>query len=112
MGGHFDSLPDVTAAEELMRRFNLDSEAKAKLRDVVEKRVDDLDEVLEHVERILEMSSSASGANAKKAPSETMLKIARTLPEGGRCEQLEKKLMSGYAGASGRGGARSRSRGR
>merc|ERR1712139_202558 len=45
LDGELEMIPDLTEAEELMRRFRLDSEAKAKLREVVEKRTSDLDEV-------------------------------------------------------------------
>merc|ERR1712139_516790 len=81
LSGQLEMIPDLTEAEELMRRFRLDGEAKDKLREIVEKRVNDLEEVLQHVERILEMSkSSASG---------TLCKISRTLLEGGQAANLE-----------------------
>merc|ERR1712146_214910 len=43
LDGELHAIPDLSEAEELMRRFRLDVEAKAKLRDIVEKRVSDLD---------------------------------------------------------------------
>lgn len=100
LDGRLEALPDLTQALELADAFRLDSDAKSKLREIVEKRPDDLEEVLPHVERILQMS---------KTPSQTLLKIARTLIEGGQASNLERKLASSYEQS---GGDRSRSRSR
>mmetsp|Transcript_46948 Transcript_46948/g.86040 ORF Transcript_46948/g.86040 Transcript_46948/m.86040 type:complete len:347 (-) Transcript_46948:13-1053(-) len=100
LDGRLECLPDLTEALKLADRFRLDSDAKSKLREICEKRADDLEEVLPHVERLLQMS---------KTPSGTLLKVARTLIEGGQASNLERKLAASYEQT---GGDRSRSRSR
>merc|ERR1719220_1474320 len=65
--GEGDELPDLKRAEELMTKFRLDEDARSKLREIVEKRATDKDEVLASIEKHL--------GNAPN-PSSMLCKIA------------------------------------
>lgn len=71
--GQVDSLPDLTEAESIMRKYRLDEDAKSKLREIVEKRAHDKDVVLAQIRGHLE------GA---QFPSAMLCRIARTLIDG------------------------------
>jgi len=71
--GEVEELPDLAEAEEIMEKYRLDEDAKSKLREIVEKRAKDKDEVLAQVIRHLETSTN---------PSPMLCKIARTLIDG------------------------------
>lgn len=78
--GELRDIPDLTTAKALATRFKLDKDAKSKLREIGEKRAEDMDEVMAHLERMLLMSH---------APSATLCKIAKTLMDGGRKRKTE-----------------------
>merc|ERR1711920_508705 len=71
--GEVAELPDLTEAEEIMEKYKLDEDAKSKLREIVEKRANEKDQVLAQVKRHLESSTN---------PSPMLCKIARTLIDG------------------------------
>lgn len=71
--GEVDELPDLSEAEKIMEKYKLDEDARSKLREIVEKRANDVDEVLAVVKRHLDTSSFASSM---------LCKIARTLIDG------------------------------
>merc|ERR1719330_2110591 len=71
--GEVDELPDLKEAEVLMTKFKLDEDARSKLREIVEKRAGDKEEVLASVEKHL--------GNAPN-PSSMLCKIARPLIDG------------------------------
>merc|ERR1719210_167278 len=71
--GEVDELPDLKDAEQLMTKFKLDEDARSKLREIVEKRANDKEEVLASIEKHLETSTNASSM---------LCKIARPLIDG------------------------------
>lgn len=101
--GEVDELPDLGAAEVLMDKFKLDEDAKSKLREIVEKRAADKDEILVQIEKHLDSSSN---------PSSVLCKIARPLIDGEKLPEPHEKRGGGAGGAPGRGGDRDRERSR
>lgn len=83
--GELRQVPDVTAAKALAQRFKLDKDAKSKLREIAERRSDDVDEVMAHLEKTLQMSHQ---------PSATLCKLAKTLMEGGKKRSEEDKYAN------------------
>eukprot|EP00425_Heterocapsa_triquetra_P007543 CAMPEP_0195165908 /NCGR_PEP_ID=MMETSP0448-20130528/189397_1 /TAXON_ID=66468 /ORGANISM="Heterocapsa triquestra, Strain CCMP 448" /LENGTH=308 /DNA_ID=CAMNT_0040204701 /DNA_START=22 /DNA_END=945 /DNA_ORIENTATION=+ len=81
LDGEIRQIPDMTGADALSKKFRLDTDAKSKLREIVEKRAADLDEVLEHLDKTLSMSQT---------PSAMLCKIAATLIDGGRSSRSDK----------------------
>ncbi|CAK9011195.1 Hypothetical protein (Fragment) [Durusdinium trenchii] len=71
--GELKQIPDVTTAKALAQRFKLDKDAKSKLREIAEKRAEDVEEVMVHLEKTLAMSHQ---------PSATLCKLAKTLMDG------------------------------
>ncbi|CAJ1421409.1 unnamed protein product [Effrenium voratum] len=71
--GEIDELPDLSEAEKIMEKYKLDEDARSKLREIVEKRANDQDEVLATVKKHLDTSTFASSM---------LCKIARTLIDG------------------------------
>eukprot|EP00932_Pfiesteria_piscicida_P009418 SRR837773.20145.p1 GENE.SRR837773.20145~~SRR837773.20145.p1 ORF type:complete len:447 (-),score=145.94 SRR837773.20145:246-1586(-) len=71
--GEVDELPDLTEAEAIMSKYKLDEDARSKLREIVEKRAGDKNEVLAKVRKHLDTSSNASSM---------LCKIARPLIDG------------------------------
>eukprot|EP00931_Biecheleriopsis_adriatica_P084482 TRINITY_DN5834_c0_g1_i1.p1 TRINITY_DN5834_c0_g1~~TRINITY_DN5834_c0_g1_i1.p1 ORF type:complete len:427 (+),score=98.48 TRINITY_DN5834_c0_g1_i1:81-1361(+) len=80
--GELRQVPDVTTAKALAQKFKLDRDAKNKLREIAEKRADDVEEVMQHLERTLQMSHQ---------PSATLCKLAKTLMDGGKKKSEEDK---------------------
>ncbi|CAE8627251.1 unnamed protein product, partial [Polarella glacialis] len=106
--GELRQIPDVTSAKAIAQKFKLDKDAKSKLREIAEKRADDIEEVMEHIEKTLQMSHS---------PSATLCKIAKTLMDGAKRSKLEDKYGkddsgSDREGSRGRGSNGSESPGR
>lgn len=83
--GELRQVPDVTAAKALAQTFKLDKDAKSKLREIAERRADDVDEVMAHLEKTLQMSHQ---------PSATLCKLAKTLMEGGKKRSEEDKYAN------------------
>lgn len=83
--GELRQVPDVSAAKALAQKFKLDKDAKSKLREVAERRSDDVDEAMAHLEKTLQMSHQ---------PSATLCKIAKTLMEGGKKRSEEEKYAN------------------
>merc|ERR1719373_1477949 len=54
--GEVDELPDLRDAEDVMDHFKLDEDAKSKLREIIEKRANDKNEVLAQIKKHLETS--------------------------------------------------------
>lgn len=71
--GEVDELPDLKEAEVLMTKYKLDEDARSKLREIVEKRAQDKQEVLAQVEKHLGTAPN---------PSSMLCKIARPLIDG------------------------------
>merc|ERR1719401_2088985 len=67
--GEVDELPDLREAEDVMEHFKLDEDAKSNLREIIEKRASDKDQVLAQVKKHLEGSPHTSSM---------LCKIART----------------------------------
>ncbi|CAE7556567.1 unnamed protein product [Symbiodinium natans] len=82
--GELKQIPDVTSAKALAQRFKLDKDAKSKLREIAEKRADDVDEVMAHLEKTLLMSHQ---------PSATLCKLAKTLMDGGKKKSADEKYV-------------------
>merc|ERR1719401_3153609 len=51
--GEVDELPDLREAEDVMEHFKLDEDAKSKLREIIEKRANDKNEVLAQIKKHL-----------------------------------------------------------
>merc|ERR1740121_2251085 len=71
--GEVDELPDLAEAEKVMEKYRLDEDAKSKLREIVEKRAKDKDEILVEIQKHLDVS---------QFPSAMLCKIARFLIDG------------------------------
>lgn len=71
--GRLTGLPDLRAAIALMGKYSLDDAAKAKLRDIVEKRHADGDAVIANLHEVLLLAAS---------PSATLLQISERLLAG------------------------------
>lgn len=71
--GEIAELPDLAEAEKIMEKYKLDEDARSKLREIVEKRAHDQEEVLITVKKHLDTSTFASSM---------LCKIARTLIDG------------------------------
>eukprot|EP00913_Durusdinium_trenchii_P021099 g19827.t1 len=50
--GEVEELPDLTEAEHVMEKYRLDEDAKSKLREIIEKRAEDKDEILVRVKSL------------------------------------------------------------
>lgn len=94
--GEVDELPDLAEAEEMMETFKLDEDARSKLREIVEKRAKDKDQVLAQVRKHLETSTN---------PSPMLCKIARTLIDNEHLPDPPERNKRG--GGGGGGGANS-----
>jgi len=68
--GEVDELPDLTEAEQVMEKYRLDEDAKSKLREIIEKRAEDKNEILVRVRKHLDNCTN---------PSSMLCKIARPL---------------------------------
>jgi len=62
LAGELQALPDLGEAEDVMRKFKLDKDAKCKLVEIVLARLDDSSRVLGRLEVYLEMSRQPSSA--------------------------------------------------
>jgi len=82
--GELKQIPDVTSAKALAQRFKLDKDAKSKLREIAEKRAEDVEEVMAHLEKTLLMSHQ---------PSATLCKLAKTLMDGGKKKSADEKYV-------------------
>ncbi|CAK9092604.1 Uncharacterized protein SCF082_LOCUS43580 [Durusdinium trenchii] len=71
--GEVDELPDLTKAEKVMQDYKLDEDACCKMREIIEKRVNDEDVVLTSVRKHLNTAGNASSM---------LCKIARQLMDG------------------------------
>eukprot|EP00435_Cladocopium_sp_Y103_P017305 s1263_g4.t1 len=58
--GEVDELPDLTEAEQVMEKYRLDEDAKSKLREIIEKRAEDKDEILVRVRKHLDNCTNPS----------------------------------------------------
>ncbi|CAK9046858.1 unnamed protein product [Durusdinium trenchii] len=83
--GELKQIPDVTTAKALAQRFKLDKDAKSKLREIAEKRAEDVEEVMVHLEKTLAMSHQ---------PSATLCKLAKTLMDGGKKRSADEKYAN------------------
>ncbi|CAJ1408100.1 unnamed protein product [Effrenium voratum] len=83
--GELKQIPDVTTAKALAQRFKLDKDAKSKLREIAEKRAEDVEEVMGHLEKTLLMSHQ---------PSATLCKLAKTLMDGGKKRSTDDKYTA------------------
>lgn len=83
--GELKQIPDVTTAKALAQRFKLDKDAKSKLREIAEKRAEDVEEVMLHLEKTLAMSHQ---------PSATLCKLAKTLMDGGKKKSADEKYVN------------------
>ncbi|CAE7239358.1 SRP54, partial [Symbiodinium necroappetens] len=63
--GRIDDFPDMTRAGAIAERFQLDEASLRKLRDIVEKRAEDLAVVLAHLEEVLAAAYSPSATLVK-----------------------------------------------
>merc|ERR1719188_1973515 len=71
--GEVDQLPSMAEAEEVMEKYKLDEDARSKLREIVERRADDLEATMAKVRKFLDSASF---------PSSMLCKIARSLIDG------------------------------
>jgi len=83
--GELKQIPDVTTAKALAQRFKLDKDAKSKLREIAEKRAEDVEDVMVHLEKTLAMSHQ---------PSATLCKLAKTLMDGGKKRGPDDKYVT------------------
>merc|ERR1719192_1917339 len=94
--GEVDELPDLAEAEVLMEKFRLDEDARSKLREIVEKRADDKEEVLAQIEKHLETSTNSSSM---------LCKIARPLIDGEKLADPPDRPVRNPGGGGGGGGS-------
>merc|ERR1719188_2978497 len=71
--GEVDELPSMAEAEEVMEKYKLDEDARSKLREIVEKRADDLEITMAKLRKFLDAASH---------PSSMLCKIARSFIDG------------------------------
>jgi len=96
--GELEELPDLSEAEKIMEKYKLDEDARSKLREIVEKRANDQDEVLATVKKHLDTSTFASSM---------LCKIARTLIDGEKLADPPERKGKGDKGEDGgKGGGR------
>ena len=58
--GEVEELPDLSDAEKVMEKYRLDDDAKSKLREIIEKRAEDKDEVLVKIKKHLDNCANPS----------------------------------------------------
>ena len=58
--GEIEELPDLSDAEKVMEKYRLDDDAKSKLREIIEKRAEDKDEVLVKIKKHLDNCANPS----------------------------------------------------
>ncbi|CAE7437906.1 unnamed protein product [Symbiodinium natans] len=58
--GEVDELPDLSDAEKVMEKYRLDDDAKSKLREIIEKRAEDKDEILVKIKKHLDNCANPS----------------------------------------------------
>lgn len=100
-----DELPDLKEAEQVMEKFRLDDDAKSKLREIVEKRASEKQEVLNTVRKHLE---------ASQHPSAMLCRIARSLIDGEKLDDPPERRPPPRptgGGGGGGGGERDKERG-
>jgi len=93
--GEVDELPDLAEAEELMTKYKLDEDARSKLREIVEKRSGEKQEVLAIVKKHLDSSTY---------PSSMLCKIARPLIDGEKLADPPERPQRRGDGGKGDGG--------
>merc|ERR1711972_1258321 len=71
-------------AETIMEKFSLSWNAKVKLRQIVEKRAGDVNDVLDHIEQVLQIAYN---------PSAQLSHMAEKLIQGGRLTAIEMKML-------------------
>ena len=55
-----EELPDLSDAEKVMDKYRLDDDAKSKLREIIEKRAEDKDEILVKIKKHLDNCANPS----------------------------------------------------
>lgn len=93
--GKITFLPDLKEAKKMMDKHSLDEDAKSKLREICEKRSDEMTEVLAEVERHIDGSWNASA---------TLCKIARYLIAGEECPPPPERKGGDKGGGKGKDG--------
>lgn len=99
--GEVESLPCLKNAERMMTTYKLDEDARSKLREIVEKRAQDQDQVLKQIEKHLETSANASSM---------LCKIARPLIDGETIADPPENARR-YVPGEGKGGGKGKDRG-
>ncbi|CAE7813902.1 PDF1B [Symbiodinium sp. KB8] len=95
--GEVEELPDLSDAEKVMEKYRLDDDAKSKLREIIEKRAEDKDEVLVKIKKHLDNCAN---------PSSMICKIARPLIDNENLPDPPDRPQKGGEKGEGKGGGK------
>ncbi|CAE7898781.1 unnamed protein product [Symbiodinium microadriaticum] len=95
--GEVEELPDLSDAEKVMDKYRLDDDAKSKLREIIEKRAEDKDEILVKIKKHLDNCAN---------PSSMLCKIARPLIDNEPLADPPDRPQKGGEKGDGKGGGK------
>ncbi|CAE7756975.1 unnamed protein product [Symbiodinium sp. CCMP2456] len=95
--GEVEELPDLSDAEKVMDKYRLDDDAKSKLREIIEKRAEDKDEILVKIKKHLDNCAN---------PSSMLCKIARPLIDNEPLADPPDRPQKGGEKGEGKGGGK------